>query len=178
MFKKNILKNQKGAMAVEGVLTMSVVLFLVVTILGWYTYLLPRQGLEKQVHLLAQKAKIQGGLTATPKLMNNQFTNLSPDDLATDVGIFIQTLANMGHDVSKIKVTCETVTSKTNCLGVTPYKAPGDNYVKRDGLEVMHISVEIPTKTSLLAMSKAFFGTQGPLPSVYKFSESVMSERW
>lgn len=177
MFKRRLL-NKKGSIAIDGILTLSVTMFIVMTILGWYTYLLPRQGLEKQVHLLAQKAKIQGGLTATSKLLNGQYENLTANDLATDLGLFLHTLEEMGHDISKVRVTCQTVTSNTSCLGVSKYGSTGTNYIKRDSLDIMIIRVEIPTKVTLLAMSKAFFGSDGSLPESYIFSESVMSERW
>ena len=65
-----LLKNRRGSFAIEAVLSLTVVLFVVITCIGWYNYMIPRQGLEKQIHLLGQKAKIQGGLTATPALLS------------------------------------------------------------------------------------------------------------
>lgn len=174
------LNSKKGSVAIESVLAMSVVLFIVVLVIGWYNYMIPRQGLEKQMHLLGQKAKIQGGLTATPALLSaTSYGTLSSADLQTDLGMFLNTIQSMGHDISKVKVTCKTATNRQNCLGVDAYSSNGTNYMKRRDMDMMVIHVEIPAKTSLLAMSKGFFGSNTAIiPDRYVFSEAVLSERW
>lgn len=173
------LKNKKGTVAIEAVISLAVVLFILITTIGWYNYMIPRQGLEKQIHLLGQKAKIQGGLTATASLLNaSSYNTLSAADLQTDLGIFLKTLKDMGHDISKVTVSCRTNTTNKNCLGVDSFSSSGNNYIKRPDMDMMIIRVEIPAKTSLLSMSKGFFGNIGTLPERYVFSEAVMSERW
>ena len=174
-----LLKNRRGSFAIEAVLSLTVVLFVVITCIGWYNYMIPRQGLEKQIHLLGQKAKIQGGLTATPALLSaTSYGNLSTADLQTDLGMFLKTIKDMGHDLSKVKVTCKSNISNQNCLGVDGYKTSGTNYLKRQDMEMMIIQVEIPAKTGLLSMAKGFFGNTGLIPERHIFSEAVMSERW
>lgn len=173
------LKNQKGTVAIEAVISMSVVLFILTLTIGWYNYMIPRQGLEKQIHLLGQKAKIQGGLTATPALINaSSYGTLSNADLQTDLGLFLKTIQDMGHDISKVKITCKSNVTNKNCLGVDSYRSNGSNYLKRQDMDMMIITVEIPAKTGLLSMAKGFFGNTGLIPERYVFSEAVMSERW
>lgn len=173
------LKNRKGTVAIEAVISLSVVLFILILSIGWYNYMIPRQGLEKQIHLLGQKAKIQGGLTATPALLNaGTYGTLSSADLQTDLGLFLKTIQDMGHDISKVKVTCKTNLSNKNCLGVDSYNSSGSNYMKRQDMDMMILHIEIPAKTGLLSMAKGFFGNTGIIPERYVFSEAVMSERW
>ena len=175
----NHLKNKKGTVAIEAVISMSVVLFILILSIGWYNYMIPRQGLEKQIHLLGQKAKIQGGLTATSSLLNSSsYGNLSNADKQTDLGLFLQTIKDMGHDISKVKITCKTTSSRKNCLGVDSYNSNGTNYIKRQDMDMMVVYVEIPAKTGLMSVAKGFFGNVGIIPERYIFSEAVMSERW
>lgn len=174
-----LLKNHRGSFAIEAVFSLAVVLFVVITCIGWYNYMIPRQGLEKQIHLLGQKAKIQGGLTATPALLSaTSYGNLTTADLQTDLGLFLKTIKDMGHDISKVKVSCKTNQTNRTCLGVDGYKTNGTNYHKRQDMEMMILKIEIPAKTSLLSMARGFFGNTGLIPERYVFSEAVMSERW
>lgn len=161
---KQILKNKKGGLTIEALPALALALFVMMTAIGWFTYLTPRQNLEKQVHLLAQKAKIQGGIT-------NSGTN-------NDLTLFLNILESKGVDKSKVVVTCKTKPSNKNCLGVTKLNASGTNYITRGSLEMMIIRVEIPTNARLLNMSNVFFGSAGSVPSKYIFEESVLSERW
>lgn len=169
----------KGFFSIEAVISLAFALFVILTAIGWYTYMLPRQNLEKQIHILAQKAKIQGGLTATTALLRaDTYNYLSDEDKETDLGFFLDTLQQMGHDISKVQVTCQTAEGKSGCLGVTPYREDGVGYIRRQDMDMMVIHVVVPTKPSLLSMSYAFFGSSGSVPSQYIFEEVVMSERW
>ena len=60
---KKILDSKTGGLTIEAIPALALALFVIMTAIGWFTYLTPRQNLEKQVHILAQKAKIQGGIT-------------------------------------------------------------------------------------------------------------------
>lgn len=159
-----ILKNKKGGLTIEALPALALALFVMITAIGWFTYLTPRQNLEKQVHILAQKAKIQGGLT-------NSGTN-------NDLSLFLSVLESKGVNKSKVVVTCKTKPSNKNCLGVNGLNSSGTNYIKRNSLEMMVIRVEVPTSPRLLKMSQVFFGGRSSIPDKYIFEESVLSERW
>lgn len=159
-----LLRSNKGGLTIEAIPALALALFVMMTALGWFTYLTPRQNLEKQVHILAQKAKIQGGLT-------NSGTN-------NDLTLFLNTLQAKGVDKSKVVVTCRTSPSNQNCLGVTKLNTSGTNYIKRSSLEMMVIRVEVPTSPRLLKMTQTFFGKTNAIPDKYIFEEAVLSERW
>lgn len=159
-----LLKNKKGGLTIEAIPALALALFVMMTALGWFTYLTPRQNLEKQVHLLAQKAKIQGGLT-------NSGTN-------NDLTLFLNALQAKGVDKTKVVVTCRTSPSNQNCLGVSSLSSSGTNYIKRSSLEMMVIRVEVPTSPRLLRMTQVFFGKTNSIPDKYIFEEAVLSERW
>lgn len=164
---QNPLQNKKGSMIMETLPVLALALFVTINMIGWFTYLTPRQNLEKQVHILAQKAKIQGGLT-----------DKSSVSIGSDLEVFLGILEEKGYDTSKVKITCTTNPGNKSCLGVSPIKSSSGKYITRESLDMMIIRVEIPTNPRLLNMSQTFFGNTGALPNVYIFQESVLSERW
>lgn len=161
---KKILDSKTGGLTIEAIPALALALFVIMTAIGWFTYLTPRQNLEKQVHILAQKAKIQGGIT-------NSGTN-------NDLKLFLDILEQKGVDRTKVKVTCTTRPGNKNCLGVNGLNSTGTNYITRKSLEMMVIRVEVPTSPRLLNMSRVFFGGASSVPDKYIFEEAVLSERW
>lgn len=56
----NILRRIRGFVSIEAVVSMSAILIVVFLGIGFISYMYPKLTLEKEVHLLAQKAKVQG----------------------------------------------------------------------------------------------------------------------
>lgn len=162
------LRNRKGGFAIEAILSMAFVVMMLVMAIGYYSYMMPREALVREVQLLAQKAKIQGGLTG----------DATGSILGTDTEMFFASMEARGFDRDNIVLTCETRVAKRNCLDVTPIGSKGDRYIQRDDMEVMVIRAEIPVQSSLLGLTQVFFGTIQMVPEQYLLQESIMSERW
>ena len=158
------MKNKKGYISIEAIF--GIIAFLMVTLLivGLFTYMYPRQTLEKQVHLLAQEAKVTGGLTAE------------------QISDFQSTLSDMGY-TAKISAYTKVAGSERNVLGVAPKGTSQDtctsiytSFVRRDSGQKIIISVSIQSKDGLANGVLKFFGGS-LLPNDYEFTETVMSER-
>lgn len=152
------LKNKKGFVSVEAVIAMVTFLCMTLLCIGFFTYTYPKIFLEKEVHLLAQKAKIQGGLTNS------------------DVTAFKTELENRGYKKADIVLTAKC--GSKNALGVDKIGSTGKNYIKRTELQPIVINVSIPANKKLLKGPFLHFGLTSALSDTYHFRETVLSERW
>lgn len=168
-------KNEKGSFSIEAVIAMTVVLMVTFLGISYFTYLAPRQMITQDVHMLAQTAKIQGGLT-------DEFSEPG----RSDVYRFKERMEAKGYNADDIVVTAKRVDVDGNefpALGVEPLSENIENYEsvnysRRNSKETITIHVTVPAKKNFInAMSRYFTGGNSGL-SDYKFSETIMSERW
>lgn len=158
--------NKQGFVAIEAIISMSTLLIMFVMCVGFYVYMVPKITLEKEVHLLGQKAKIQGGLTYD------------------DVTIFKNNLAKKGYDKNKIQVTATTLdgpgtTGGQNAIGVDALnKADASVYISRTQLTPIEISVVAPANIKLLNGPLSHFFINSSVNKNYYLKETVLSERW
>lgn len=158
-------KKKKGYISIEAIFGMTALLMIVLLIVGLFTYMYPRQTLEKHVHILAQEAKVTGGLTTE------------------QIDDFQSTLTDMGF-VSSLNVYTIQGGAEKNLLGVAPKGTPYatctsgvyKNFARRDSGQKIVISVSVKAKDSLVNSVLRFFGGSF-LPENYVFTETVLSER-
>jgi len=158
------LKQKKGYTSVESVFAIVAIMMLLLVIIGLFCYTYPRQALEKQVHLLAQQAKVTGGLTYG------------------QVSDFKETISDMGYNANVsayVKGVDRVVlnvaprnTSYSACMNTAVYNP----YVKRDSGQKIVITVSINANDGLLKGPLEFFGAS-MFPENYTLTETVMSER-
>lgn len=171
-----IFKSKSGSFSMEGVMVMAGILMITFLGIAYFTYLIPRQMLTQEVHILTQTAKIQGGLTAG---------NFEESD--NDIQSFLERLEEKGYNSDKIEIQA-TVSSKTNpardgvsVIGVEPlsYGYKEDSiYSHRNSKEIITIQVTIPSNRKFIdTMSKYWTGEESSLGD-YRFTETIMSERW
>lgn len=164
MIKK--LKNRQGFVSIETILAVSVAMMVILVLIGFFTTIFPRVRLQMETHTLAQKAKIQGGLTDA--------TSQSVD---SDVEIFKEKLSKVGYRKEDIQITAYTEPGNLSAIGVTPYDSEGSNYIKRGSGETIYIVVKVPANQSIKA-PLSFFGLADSAIKEYIIVETVMSERW
>lgn len=164
---RSLFKNRKGFVSIEAIIATSTALMVVLIAIGFFTMIYPRVMLQMETHNLAQKAKIQGGLT-----------NEISQPVDSDIELFKNRLVQLGYDKDKIEITATTKPGNINAIGVTPLKDSGSNYVKRESKELIHIVIRVPANTSIKA-PLSFFGNNGSsVTEKYTIVETVMSERW
>ncbi|WCK57688.1 hypothetical protein PP175_27005 (plasmid) [Aneurinibacillus sp. Ricciae_BoGa-3] len=164
---RKILKNKKGFVSIETIIATTCALMVVLLSIGFFTWLFPRVMLQIETHDLAQKAKIQGGLTdATSEPVNS------------DVEQFKNRLAQMGYDKNQVNVIATTKPGNLNAMGVTPLHDNGTNYIKRDSKELIQLTIQVPANNSIKAPMSFFGLNQNLVDNKYTIVESVMSERW
>jgi len=156
---------KKGFVSIEAIIAISSALMVILVGIGFFTLMFPRIMLQQETHQLAQKAKIQGGLT-TPE------TELVDSDLS----LFLDRLEDIGYERDDVVVSVVTTPGNIDALGVTPLHEDGSDYVSRDSEEIMHIRVEVPANISINA-PLSFFGSS-KAENTYRVMETVMSERW
>lgn len=170
-------ENQKGSFSIEAIIAMTGVLMVTFLGIAYFTYLVPRQMLTQEVHLLAQTAKIQGGLTDE---------NSEPG--SSDVERFLESMEAKGFDPSKV-VIIATATAKDktqrSVLGVEPLetgyvndKNKPNHYSHRNSKEVIKIDVYIPAKMEFINAMSQYFADKDSGLHGYHFTETIMSERW
>jgi hypothetical protein len=165
LFRK-LCKNQKGFVSIETIIATTTALMIVLVSIGFFTLIYPRVMLQIETHNLAQKAKVQGGLT-----------DIHSQPVNSDIEQFKDRLEKLGYDRDKIEVTAVTKPGNINAIGVTPLYESGNNYIKRDSKEMIQITVRVPANTSIKA-PLSFFRNTTPVPEYYTIVETVMSERW
>ena len=154
------IKNKTGNSSIETVFAVVIIVFMLLLIMGFYAYTYPRSVLEKEVHLLAQQAKVTGGLTVE------------------QVEEFKSSIGEMGY-YAEIRVTANGNTA----LGVTPRNSDnnictGNNvkFVKRSSGSKIYIEVKIGANDGLIKGPLQWFNSKS-LPENYLITETVMSER-
>lgn len=160
-------KNKKGFIAIETVIALTVVIIFILLFIGFYIYLYPRIVLEKEVHTLAQQAKITGGLTQ-PQV---QEFNKAMDTL----GYTVQSL-----NVSTTNHQYAENGSASGLVNVYPKGGPctggSQNFIKRTESEKLIITVKVKAN-NFIKGPLSFFGTTNSLSKTYNITETVMSER-
>ena len=161
------MNKKSGFVSVEAVISMATLLIVFVMCIGFFTYTMPRVTLEKEVHLLAQKAKIQGGLT-------NE-----------DVNLFKIALEKRGYNPEEVTVKAVTVEGSdgspggANAIGVDSISDPNAvRYIKRDALTPIEITVTVPANTRLLKGPLSHIFVTNMVNDKYYLRETVLSERW
>lgn len=173
------VKEKKGSTSIEALIAMFALLMVTFLGIAYFIYLVPRQTLTQEVHVLAQTAKIQGGLT-----------NAMSEPGNSDVERFKKTIEDMGFDSSKVEVNATASYTDSNgktyersVVGIEPLSQgylPEDSsyYSHRNSKETITIEVTIPPKRAFIDTMTSFWtGSKSSLGS-YHFKETVMSERW
>lgn len=161
------IKNKKGFVSIETVVSMTFVILILCLFFGFIAYQYPKIILEQEVHALAQKCKIQGGLTDKTSQKEN-----------SDIEVFKDILENKGYSRDTIKVVAKTNPGNNSAIGVTPLNVEGDNYVKRDAKTYIEIIVSVPSNKKGLTSILKVLGISDVLNKEYVFKEKVLSERW
>lgn len=177
----NKLKNNKGFMSVEAIIGLGVMLMVIVLGIGFFSYMMPRQGIEQEVNLLGRIAKMNGGLTpqdVTAFKKNMEKRDYKPEDVKLtmtlkDVNGTPQSVSVGGIYVDPLAITCKA--NDTSC------SIPEANqlYVKRNSQLIMEIRAEMPSNKKGLLGAFGFFNVEDDAVSdSYVFKERVMSERY
>lgn len=172
----NKQKNKKGSISIEAVIAMSGILMITFLGIAYFTYLIPRQALTQEVHMLTQTAKIQGGLT------DGSFVESD-----NDIQRFLDRIEEYGYDPGEVTIKA-TVSSEIDpsrdgisVIGVEPLGTPPAEdslYSRRNSKEIITIEVTIPANKKFInAMSEYWTGEESSLGD-YRFKETIMSERW
>lgn len=162
---KEKLKNEKGFMSIEAIMGMATILMVILLGIGFFTYMMPRQAIEEEVHLTGRLVKMQGGLTAID--VQNFQENMKKRGMVTDEN----------KDDVVVKLILEDTAGNQRGEFI-PGSAPiqrGETY--NDGtFKVMKLLVEVPANTSALDGAMSFFGGGDGLSDKHVFSERIMSE--
>lgn len=176
---KEKLKNQKGFMSVEALFGLTAILMALILVIGFFTYMIPRQQMEQEVNLLGRTAKLNGGLTV------GQVANFKKN-----FEKFGYTSAELQDSVTvKLKDFSGEPLRTATAMGLTdktvqeiPFKASEDEagavYVQRGEEVLMEIRVEVPAKKQGLMGAMSFFNMgKDTVSDTYVFKERVLSER-
>lgn len=165
--KSIAIKNNKGFVAIETIIVLAGVMFFLLLFISILCYNYPRIMLEKEVQILAQTAKIQGGLTDDTS---------QPKD--SDISLFKDRMEKMGYNRDEVEITALTIPGKINAIGVTPMNLEGNKYIKRDSKELIEITVIAPANNNVFKAPLKYFGIDRATMSNYVIREIVGSERW
>lgn len=165
--KLKVIKKSKGFVAIETVIILSGVMFFILLFVSILTYNYPRIMLEKEVQILAQTAKIQGGLTDSKS-----------QPVHSDIELFKDRLEKMGYERDEIEITAKTIPGNQNAIGVTPMNVEGSNYIRRDSKELIEITVIAPSNSNVFTSPLKYFGLKKAFSGKYVIREVVGSERW
>lgn len=163
---RNNIKNKKGFISIEAIYSLVLVMMVIFVAVGFFGYMYPKIAVEKQVHLLAEKAKIQGGLT-----------DETSQPVNSDISEMLETLEGLGFDKNDITITATTTPGNKNVIGVTPIDQEGDNYIKRNTKETINISVTYPSNKFIAGPLK-YFKVSSEKLKTQTIKQSVLSERW
>lgn len=172
-----VIKEQKGAYAIEAAISMMLVLMVTFLGISYFTYLLPRQALTQEVHTLAQTAKIQGGLTTEITEPGN-----------SDIERFKTRMKARGYDPDEITIEAKATSTdefgtehQRSVLGVESLSVGYldiSAYSHRNSKEIIIVHVTVPAKKNFVNAMSQFFGGKDSTLTDYEFSEIIMSERW
>lgn len=153
-------KDKKGYVSIEFTFGLVVTLMTVLMIVGMFCYAYPRQKLEKEVAILAQQAKVNGGLT-------------------------LENINEFGDRLESMGMTAEVYayTSSHTVINVAPRKTPYASciadynpFVTRTSGDVIYIEVVVNANDDMLVGPLKFFGAR-LLPENYTLVDTVLSER-
>ena len=160
---KNKWNNEKGFMSIEAIMGMATILMVILLGIGFFSYLIPRQAIEEEVHLVGRVVKMQGGYTAT------------------DVEGFRANMVKRGmvKTETKDKVIVKVYLENTAGQRIREL-APGEKIprgFKSSGqFVVMKLYVEVPANKTGINGALTFFSTAESLSDKHVFSERIMSE--
>lgn len=172
MFKQKF-KNQKGFMSIEAIFAMTTVLMVTILSIGFFSYMIPKQGIEEEVHLLGKIAKMNGTLTYTKNpesgdiadFKNNLVRrNLLDESKKNEVEVMLETEDTTGGDREQISFGNPIARSEKT---------------KNGKYKVIKITVEVPAKRKGLMGALKFFNIgENSVSDKYIFTERVMSEKF
>lgn len=180
------IKENNGVYTIEAIVGGSAILMLLLLFVGIISYQLPKIQLQKDVQILAEKCKIQGGLTNKASydikynISEEDRKKVNEDKNSNDIDVFYDLLKQQGFDIQNVKISLKTKKSNKNAIGVKPIGIENINncsYIKRNPNDLMILNVEVPKKSNIINSPLRFFGIDKHL-SNYSFREVVMSERW
>lgn len=166
MWKKK-LKNDKGFMSIEAVMGMATILMVILLGIGFFTYMIPRQAIEEEVHVMGRLVKMQGGLT--PLDVENFQDNMIKRGMVTEET----------KDEVTVKLLIEDTSGTergTFTPGVTPFIERGEQFSSDNQFKVLRLLVEVPANKSAIDGAMSFFGGDDELSDKHVFSERIMSE--
>lgn len=162
---KKIQKNKKkGVVSFEMIFGSVFIIFVFMLCVGMFVYIYPRQALEKEVNLLAQEAKVNGGLTST------------------QISEFKSTMNDMGYDATINVYTVQSDGTTRQALNVAPKNTPYAEcmnytaFVRRDSGQKIIVEVVIGSNDSLVKGPLKWFSSK-MLPDNYTITQTVKSER-
>lgn len=165
---KEKMKNEKGFMSIEAVMGMATILMVIVLGVGFFTYMIPRQAIEEEVHVMGRLVKMQGELKTT------------------DVQNFQENMVKRGmvKSTNKSKVVVKLVLEDTSgnqmgalTPGVSPPIQRGEKFAG-GGFKVMKLIVKVPANKAGINGAMSFFGNGESLSDNHVFSERIMSEHY
>lgn len=156
----NQFKRKDGAISIDAVLSLSVVLMIFIALLGLFLAIYPRIMLLQEMHSITRLAEMQGGLTSE----NIQFF----EERIGDYG-FVSNSAGV-----EIKVVTE---SGLNAGEIDEKGTENPFYIKREDFDAMQVFLNVPVDNSVLKSALSFFSVNGELGD-YGFQEIVYSERY
>lgn len=170
------LKNRKGFMSIEAILGMSAVLMVILLGIGFFSYMMPKQGIEQEVNLLGRLAKMNGGLTEDDvKAFKEEMKirKYEEDEVKLDIQLKTSTGAPVSVAETRDKISPLAITGKANEAGNQTHK-----YIHRSEQLIIEIRAEMPSNKKGLLGALWFFNIDGDSVSdTYVFKERVISER-
>lgn len=151
---------RKGYVSIEFVFGLTVFLITMVMVLGMFFYSYPRQKLEKEVAILAQQAKVNGGLTQ-------------------------ENISEFGDRLDAMGLTgvVYAYTAERTVLNVAPRNTPYAScvadynaFITRASGDVIYIEVVVNANVSMLSGPLKFFAAK-TFPENYTLVDTVLSER-
>lgn len=177
----NKLKNTKGFMSLEAILSMGVIFMVIVLGIGFFSYMMPKQGIEQEVNLLGRLAKMNGGLTKEDvdafkaEMVSRKYKieDVKVEILLKDSTGVPTTYESANGNVNPLSIDCKLIDE--DC----PIPETEQRYVKREAQLIMEIRAEMPSnKQGLLGAFWFFNVNDDSLSDSYVFKERVMSERY
>ena len=155
-------KDKKGYVSIEFLFGMFMIILTMLLITGMFCYFYPRQKLEKEVTILAQHVKVDGGLT------NAALADF--DGRLEDMGLTAK-VAVYTKSASALNVAPRG-TNYAACMNVATY----NHFITRASAETIYIEVIVNSNVSFLKGPLKYFGAK-TLPDNYRLVETVLSER-
>lgn len=154
--------NKDGYVAIETVVSVTVFLFIFMTILGLFLAIYPRVVILQESNSIAQLASVQGGLT---------------DE---DVKDFTARISSYGFVDNSDSVEINLITEAgVKADNIDPVEIDNGFYVKRADLDAMMLVVRVPLKLELLNTAMSFFGdSSGHSLGLHQVEKLIYSERY